>query len=251
MKHIVYTWLRADARFHPIVYEEPAPPINFTKADSPGSPGSRLLTSTPLVFDWRDHGMVSDVYNQGPCNTCWAITAAEHLDYGYKQENGVFGVSAQTVLDCTPGRSCNGGLMEKVFAWGGPYANDLPYTGKLGMCSAGTGSKVSEYTVLSSLVGDAVESQLAAALVEYGPLPVAVDSTSSRFLTYYSGTIEESECNKVPNHAVLVVGFTPEYWIVKNSWGTHWGNKGYANIARGSNTCGIGTYTAFVTAYDL
>lgn len=41
------------------------------------------------------------------------------------------------------------------------------------------------------------------------------------------------------NHAVLLVGYTPEYWIVKNSWSTNWGEQGYIRLSRNVNMCGI------------
>ena len=48
----------------------------------------------------------------------------------------------------------------------------------------------------------------------------------------------------MPDHAVVVVGYGTEngvdYWLIKNSWGTQWGEKGYMRIKRGVGMCGIG-----------
>ena len=53
-----------------------------------------------------------------------------------------------------------------------------------------------------------------------------------------------NKCGTTPNHAVLLVGYTSTYWLIKNSWGTWWGDKGFIKLARG-NTCGIANYAAF------
>lgn len=50
------------------------------------------------------------------------------------------------------------------------------------------------------------------------------------------------------NHAVLLVGYTPNSWIIKNSWGTNWGAGGYAYVTREStNNCGIGLYFGWLS----
>ena len=138
--------------------------------------------------------------------------------------------------------------MEDVFEWHGPYGSFEAYDGTVHGCKKPEwGVYVQDYITLSDLEGDNIESELASAVVQYGPIPVGVDASGSRFITYKDGVIEESECNKEPNHAVTVVGFTPEYWVVKNSWGVNWGDGGYGKISRGHDTCGISSYASFAT----
>lgn len=70
-------------------------------------------------------------------------------------------------------------------------------------------------------------------------------------LSLYGSGIYSDDCSSIKsdgNHGVLVVGYTPDYWIVKNSWGTKWGEKGYFKLAMG-NTCGI-CNTIYYPSYD-
>tara|TARA_B110000879_G_C11163144_1_gene509989 strand:- start:26 stop:862 length:837 start_codon:yes stop_codon:yes gene_type:complete len=236
--HYEFAKEHSGALLHSRAFVEPSPPLKI-----PPSHNRRLLQGLHMVeipeeYDVRPR---QEVLDQGHCNSCFAITAAEQINYWTERHNSP-PVSYQTLMDCAPGAlGCKGGLMENVFEWGGPYYGDS--------CDGLTGLEVDDYVVISDLEGGDVEPHLAAAVYQYGPIPVGIDSTSSRFLTYRSGVIQPEECNKVPNHAVVVVGYTPAFWIVKNSWGTKWGEGGYAKISRGHDTCGISSYASFATHF--
>ncbi len=66
------------------------------------------------------------------------------------------------------------------------------------------------------------------------PISVAVDA--SDWSTYSSGVF--NECDSSLNHGVLLVGSNDQYWKIKNSWGTSWGESGYIRLFKG-NTCGL------------
>ncbi|CAF1350741.1 unnamed protein product [Adineta steineri] len=88
------------------------------------------------------------------------------------------------------------------------------------------------------------ETTIANALMTTGPLSVALNAEMLQF--YHKGVFNPIFCNpKNLDHAVLLVGWGEEgskpYWIVKNSWGTSWGEQGYFRILRGKGTCGINT----------
>jgi cathepsin L len=68
---------------------------------------------------------------------------------------------------------------------------------------------------------------------------------------YRGGVLKESQCGKDIDHAVLLVGFTPEYWIIKNSWGPRWGQAGYLYLERNKNACGINSYASFITEAEV
>lgn len=208
----------------------------------------RGLKAIPDSFDWRDTDMVAPVRAQGGhCNSCYVLTAADQLDFWEKKQSGSMGISPQGLLNCAKG-GCSGGLMEDIYKEGPFEKSTDVFHKKVEKCKhTDSGWKVLDFVVLSDLEGEAVEPHLADAVYHYGPIPVGVDSTSSRFITYKSGIIKPDECNKVPNHAVTVVGYTLNYWIVKNSWGTEWGENGFAKISRGHDACGISSYTSFVT----
>ena len=79
------------------------------------------------------------------------------------------------------------------------------------------------------------------------PLAVAIEADKMVFQTYKSGVLDASECGTRLNHAVLAVGFGKDaeigldYWLVKNSWNTTWGDNGYVKLAivDGEGICGI------------
>ena len=229
----------------------------------PPSHNRRLLqrVTTPPAFDLS--GDVGMVYKQSDCNACYAITAAEHLTFAAQRHGSIV---AQSLFDCIPPTNgCSGGIMDEIWSFGGPFpVSPSPTWTKTGTetgtetvvprssstpstCTRDKQMYVDEYIVLSDLEGDDVESELADALVQHGPIPVAVDASSTRFHQYRGGVLTSRDCNQEPNHAVLLTGYTPEYWIVKNSWGTNWGEEGFARIERNKDVCGIGSYASFVT----
>jgi len=82
--------------------------------------------------------------------------------------------------------------------------------------------------------------KLKQALCRYGPLAVAVRATRL-FQAYKSGVFNERDTGKV-NHGVTLIGWddNKEAWLIKNSWGTGWGEKGYMWIVYYSNSIGYG-----------
>ncbi|MGH0188197.1 UNVERIFIED_CONTAM: hypothetical protein FKN15_028381 [Acipenser sinensis] len=93
------------------------------------------------------------------------------------------------------------------------------------------------------------EAALQYTVARVGPVAVGIDATRFSFHHYRGGLYYEPSCSSQKlNHAVLVVGYGTEnghdYWIVKNSWGTSWGENGYVRMARNrDNNCGIATYS--------
>lgn len=103
-----------------------------------------------------------------------------------------------------------------------------PYTGVVGTCQSSTGLfKIGGYTNVTDC------TTLANALT-VRPISVAVDGNNFQF--YKSGVFYN--CANNLSLAVLLVGMTDSFWVLKNSWGTAWGESGYIRIARG-NTCGV------------
>ena len=94
------------------------------------------------------------------------------------------------------------------------------------------------------------EDALAKAVATVGPISVAIYAKDT-FFAYSDGIYSDGECNPdrvdedFVNHAVLVVGYTPDYWIIKNSWGTEWGEEGYMKMKRGVNMCAIADFASY------
>ncbi len=76
-----------------------------------------------------------------------------------------------------------------------------------------------------------------------GPLAGVVHANHD-FMFYKQGIFDKC-ISKIENHAIVIVGFTEDYWIVRNSWGTNWGEKGHIRIKRNqnnNNACEIQKY---------
>ncbi|KAF5180241.1 Cysteine proteinase [Thalictrum thalictroides] len=100
------------------------------------------------------------------------------------------------------------------------------------------------------------EEQIASNLVQHGPLTVGINAVFMQ--TYIGGVSCPYICGKHLDHGVLLVGYgagayasirlkEKPYWIIKNSRGEHWGEKGYYKICRGHNICGVDSMVSTVT----
>ncbi len=122
--------------------------------------------------------------------------------------------------------------------------DSYPFTGKTGTCNYKASSGITTVKSYTKVKGMDPDAMMAA--VSKQPVSVAVSSTSSGFFFYGSGVID-SDCNQNVNHAVLMIGYGTEngqdYWLLKNSWGTSWGEKGFFKVLRtnqkGAGLCGV------------
>jgi len=125
--------------------------------------------------------------------------------------------------------------------------DDYEYTGRDGTCSV-SGKKVVAKVTGYHYAGTEDETQIKQLLFENGPFAIAMNATPLQF--YFWGIFNpwfEFLCSPTElNHGVLLVGYGIEgstpYWIIKNSWGSSWGEKGYFRIISGKGACGINTY---------
>lgn len=219
----------------------------------------------PLSFDWRPHGYVTPVKNQGSCGGCYCFSAITNLEYWYKKKTGKLKeLSIQECMDCSKkmikdADGCDGGLMEDVYdlnrRWTIGESNFDRFVMRDNVCpliQPDHGIRTKTYHTISDLP---IENRLVHNLLRYGPIPVGIDSTSFNFELYKSGIIRKHHCGNNIDHAVTVVGYNTKnnirYWIVKNSWGKNWGIDGYFYLERDRNTCGIDTYTSFATDVEV
>ena len=203
--------------------------------------------SVPTSVDWRTKGAVTPVKDQGQCGSCWAFSTTGSLEgLSFLSGKGLQSFSEQQLVDCSTSQGnqgCNGGLMDYAFTYvkskGITTEKAYPYTAVDGSCSVSGGAfKVGGYVDVKA--GDV--TQLAAA-VAGRPVSIAVDANNWQL--YSSGVF--SDCSTSLDHGVLLVGYTADAWIVKNSWGSSWGEKGYIRLARG-NTCGLANSASYPTA---
>jgi len=221
----------------------------------------------PDSFDWRAKGMVTPVKDQAQCGSCWAFSTIGNIESMYAiKGNALTNFSEQLIVDCskaccmvesqsTCNSGCDGGwmwtAMFDVMSWNGVMLEtDYPYTGMDGQCKRDpkkTIAKVKNYTCITQPNGaGADEGVMASYLAANGPLSVALDADP--LMDYSSGIINpwfpDYECDPTQlDHAVLAVGYGSEdgtpFWIVKNSWGSAWGENGYFRMYRGEGLCGI------------
>lgn len=211
----------------------------------------------PDSFDWRDtEGVVSIVKDQGNCGSCYsfsstgALEAHHSIKYGARKTSLL---SEQQVIDCAhdfDNHGCDGGLPSHVFEYvhhnnGLDTEAAYPYKARAGSCHFDRAS-VGVHTKNSFNVTEGDEESIKRIVATAGPVSVAFEVVDD-FMLYGGGVYSSSKCRQGVtdvNHAVLVVGYGTDpkqgpYWIVKNSWGPNWGEKGYFRIARGKNMCGI------------
>lgn len=211
----------------------------------------------PSTVDWTAKGYVTPVKNQGPCGSCWAFSSTGALEgQWFKKTGRLVSLSEQNLVDCSRSygnAGCNGGWMQYAFAYivgnrGIDTEVSYPYQARDGTCRfsrAGVGATCKKYAYPSR-----TERVLKTAVATVGPISVAIDANHRSFQLYRSGVYNEPSCSTRVNHAVLVVGYgtsgTTDYWLVKNSWGTSWGNKGYVMMSRNkANQCAIASYSVY------
>ena len=217
-------------------------------------PATPIMKRALEAVDWREKGAVTPVKNQASCGSCWAFSATGALEGGNFVANGkLISLSEQQLVDCDPrSRGCDGGLMTSAFKYvmkkGLCTEEDYPYHAKDEECKfeqCTPAIDIKRFEIVPENDGEALKQAVSKA-----PVSVTVDADSSVFQMYTGGVVDSTACGTDQNHGVLAVGYTDEYWIVKNSWGPDWGDKGYIKIAyqaTGAGICGINQMNSYPT----
>jgi len=215
----------------------PALPITSLQADT---------SDLPNDVDWRDKGAVQRVKDQGQCGSCWAFSATAAIEsINFIVNKTLPDLAEQQLVDCDKEeQGCNGGFESDAIQWiadnGGQCSQaDYPYTARDGTCKTSC-TPIAGVTAVTRFTGEAnLQTNL-----NNQPCTVAVDAGSSDWQSY-TGGVYNGRCGKQLNHAILAVGYTANYWIVKNSWGDSWGAKGYIYMIRGKNICGVASEPSY------
>ncbi|CAF1256836.1 unnamed protein product [Adineta steineri] len=216
----------------------------------------------PDSIDWRIMGAVTPVKDQGICGSCWSFGTTGTIEGAYFVKHGTsIRLSEQDLIDCSWGfgnNGCDGGedfrAYQYIMKHNGIALEDAygPYLQEDSFChhdNTTKGTKILGYVNITE--GD--EEALRIAIATKGPVSVAIDAAHKGFLFYASGVFYDPDCGNTPealDHAVLAVGYGTlngqDYWLVKNSWSTYWGNDGYVLMSRKNNNCGVATSATFV-----
>jgi C1A family cysteine protease len=199
--------------------------------------------NAPTSIDWTTKGVVTPVKDQGDCGSCWAFSTTGSTECRYAIATGTLNsLSEQQLVDCSylyGNLGCDGGSMDQAFKYveakGGLCTEEeYPYTGEDGTCKASScGTYYDPISSYTDVTKDS-ETSLESAVAE-GCVSVAIEADQFAF-QYYSSGILTGTCGTSLDHGVLVVGYgtdgSSEYWKVKNSWGTSWGEEGYVLICK-------------------
>merc|ERR1712107_255741 len=188
----------------------------------PWNPSSQVdVRDLPAEVNWEKKGYVTPIKNQQQCGSCWAFSAT--------------------------------GSMEGAHFKATDTEASYPYTAMDGTCkfnASNVGATIKSWTDVAS----GSEPDLQKAVATVGPVSVAIDASQYTFQLYSSGIYHDDNCSsQFLDHGVLAVGYgsaktgtIKDYWLVKNSWGTDWGMKGYIKMSRNNNNnCGIATSASY------
>ncbi|XP_017466464.1 PREDICTED: cathepsin L1 [Rhagoletis zephyria] len=216
--------------------------------------GSPLMQLTPEAIDWRTKGFNTQPDNQKTCGSCYAFSIAESIEgQVFKRTRRVLHLSPQQIVDCSVShgnQGCTGGSLRNTLKYlqetgGIMREQDYRYVSKKGVCQFAPELAVVNVTSWAILPAKD-EKAIEAAVAHIGPVPVSINATPRTFQLYSDGIYDDDSCSSdTVNHAMLVVGYTKDYWILKNWWGEMWGEDGYMRLRKGKNLCGIANYAAY------
>ena len=210
-----------------------------------------IESSLPTNIDWVEKGAVTPVKDQGQCGSCWSFSTTGALEGAYFTTYGKLpSFSEQQLVDCDnlknggKDHGCNGGLMDNAFTWiqkngGLCEESDYPYTSgvtkTVGKCETScleiSNSKITDFLDVPPSSDNSMMNALSKQ-----PVSIAIEADQKEFQLYKSGVFTGT-CGTKLDHGVLVVGYGSQqdgdFYLIKNSWGTSWGDGGYIKLGRG------------------
>jgi cathepsin L len=219
------------------------------------------LDPLPPSVDWFKQGYVTPVKDQKQCGSCWSFSTTGTLEgQTFKKTSKLVSLSEQNLVDCSTHKynnnGCRGGWPARAMKYikdnnGIDTEESYPYTAHQNPECKYDAANIGATLTGSVELPQGNEARLQEAVATIGPISVAIDANHMSFQLYKQGVYVEPRCSLRLDHAVLVTGYGTDakggdYWIVKNSWNTVWGDKGYIKMARNKkNQCGIAEAGAY------
>jgi len=229
-------------------------------------PTADINAPPAAAVDWRTKdGVLTDVKDQAQCGSCWAFSAVETFESALAIATGKAApvLSTQQIVSCSgnPNKcggtgGCDGSTQQLAFNYsegiGMTTEADYPYTSKTGKTGTCDQSKIKPVAINSGYVTVPMNDYNALiAAVNLGPVAITLAAGGFGWQLYSHGVLD-CKGDYTLDHGVQLVGYGEDskdgkYWIVRNSWGSRWGEKGFIRLQRfgdGQEPCGDDTKPA-------
>ena len=223
------------------------------------TPPTTRSTATSANYTY----MLPPIKNQGSCGSCWAFSAVGNMEAQTYMHNGghVVSLSEQQFVECDKyDHGCGGGYMTNAEYYaivnGVVATTSMPYTSGNGVvpkCPTKLPTIAARFRAYSWFSSGTSDASVTSLLATLGPLSAGIAAGTAYFQHYVNGILTNAvSCGKTLNHGIVIVGYgtasNVNYWLLRNSWGTSWGEHGYFRIVRGTDMCGVNDLLSSIQA---
>ena len=217
----------------------------------------------PIYWNWRHKGIIQKIKSQDQGNTCWAFAGISNVESHFALKKGVlYDLSEQEIIDCYGKKDHDRHVYDYIRKKKSVYKQDQyeKYSGVKGKCQKGRGDPVRITRLEYKLLYNVDEELLKDFIYLYGPVATGIFSGGIQIKVSKNKDgiiIPDSEiCKNDEDHAVNIIGYGTgektgvKYWLVRNSWGDSFEDKGYFKIIRGQKACHITEEITYISSIE-